>query len=111
MFQFSLLTEISICKKPVPVIDFPKKSSDPDEIAQSQFDRRVITAPYDGIISVVDANHGEWTRPDEMMVEVLDTARWRIETKNVGELQIGLVAFGQKVQVKANAFKSEILVD
>jgi multidrug efflux pump subunit AcrA (membrane-fusion protein) len=80
------------------------------EIAQSQFDRMVITAPYDGIISVVDANQGEWARPDEMMVEVLDTARWRIETKNVGELQIGQVALGQEVQVKVNAFKNETLV-
>ena len=80
------------------------------EIAQSQFDRMVITAPNDGIISVVDANQGEWAAPGEMMVEVLDTARWRIETKNVGELQIGLVALGQKVQVNVNAFKGETLV-
>jgi multidrug efflux pump subunit AcrA (membrane-fusion protein) len=80
------------------------------EIAQSQFDRMVIIAPYDGIISVVDANPGEWARPDEMMVEVLDTARWRIETKNVGELQIGQVALGQVVQIKVNAFKNKTVV-
>ncbi len=43
------------------------------------------------------------------MVAVLDTTRWRIETKNVGELQIGQIQIGQEVQVSVNAFKSEPL--
>ena len=47
--------------------------------------------------------------PGEMMVEVLDTSRWRIDTKNVGELQIGQIEIGQAVQVSVNAFKNEIL--
>ncbi len=36
-------------------------------------------------------------------------SRWRIETKNVGELQIGRVRVGQEVLVWVNAFRDETL--
>jgi multidrug resistance efflux pump len=78
-------------------------------ILQAQGDQMIITAPYDGVISIVRASQGEWAIPGEMIVAVLDTSRWRIETKNVGELQIGQVQIGQAVQVSVNAFKSEAL--
>jgi multidrug resistance efflux pump len=79
------------------------------EIIQSQIDKMVISAPFDGIISIAQAKQGEWAAPGEMMVEVLDTSRWRIETKNVGELQIGQIEIGQEVRVSVNAFKQEVL--
>lgn len=47
--------------------------------------------------------------PGELMVEVLDDSRWRIETRNVGELQIGQIHIGQEVQVLVNAFNNETL--
>ena len=40
---------------------------------------------------------------------MLDTSRWQLETKNVGELQIGQIEIGQDVQVSINAFKDEAL--
>ncbi len=43
------------------------------------------------------------------MVELLDVSRWRIETKNVGELQIARVQVGHEVQVRVNAFRDETL--
>lgn len=79
------------------------------KIIQSQIDKMVITAPFDGLTSVVSANQGEWASPGEMMVEVMDTSHWKIETKNVGELQIGQIEVGQEVQVWVNAFKDEAL--
>ena len=79
------------------------------EILGAQVGKMIITAPFDGIVSIVRASPGEWAIPGEMMVEVLDTSRWRIETKNVGELQIGGIQIGQEVQVSVNAFKSETL--
>ena len=36
-------------------------------------------------------------------------SRWRTETKNVGELQIGRARVGQEVQVRVNAFRDETL--
>ncbi len=79
------------------------------DIERAQSGNMVITAPFDGIISKVRANQGQWATPGEMMVEVLDTSRWRIETKNVGELQIGQIRVGQEVQVSVNAFNTETL--
>ena len=79
------------------------------EIAQSQLDKMIISAPFDGIIAVLEAHPGEWAEPGEMMAEVLDTSRWQIETKNVGELLIGQIAVGQEALVTVNAFKDETL--
>ena len=79
------------------------------EILQAQVDNMIITAPFDGLISRVRASQGEYAMPGEMMVEVLDTSGWLIETKNVGELQIGQIKIGQEVQVSVNAFNGEVL--
>jgi multidrug resistance efflux pump len=79
------------------------------EVTQSQADKMMITAPFAGVISTVRAKQGQWAAPGEMMVEVLDTSRWRIETKNLSELQIGQIHIGQEVQATVNAFKSETL--
>ena len=79
------------------------------EIVQANIELMFIAAPYDGIVSIVRAKQGEWANPGELMVELLDTSRWQIETKNVGELQIGQIEIGQEVQVSVNAFKRETL--
>ena len=79
-----------------------------DEI-KSQIDKMIIIAPYDGIISRVPAKQGEWAIPGEIMIELMDTSGWKIETKNVGELQIRRIEIGQAVKVTVNAFKDEKL--
>ncbi len=68
-----------------------------------------LTAPFDGIIAAVHLNVGEWAAPGTPIVELLDVSRWRIETKNVGELEIGRVQVGQDVTVRINAFRGETL--
>ena len=40
---------------------------------------------------------------------MLDVSGWRVETKNVSELQIGRVEIGQPVKVWVNAFQNETL--
>jgi len=79
------------------------------DLVRSQIDQMAISAPFDGVISTVQAQQGEWAAAGELMVEVLDTSRWRIETKNVGELQIGQIQIGQEVTVSINAFNNEAL--
>jgi HlyD family secretion protein len=76
---------------------------------KSQIDKMIITAPFDGVISRVPAKQGEWAIPGEIMIELMDTSGWKIETKNVGELQIGRIEIGQAVKVTVNAFKDEEL--
>ena len=79
------------------------------EAAQTDLARAVLLAPFDGVVSAVPASVGEWAAPGATVVELLDVSRWRIETKNVGELQIGRVRVGQEILVRVNAFRDETL--
>ncbi len=79
------------------------------ETAQAGLARATLLAPFDGVASTVPASVGEWATPGATIVELLDVSRWRIETKNVGELQIGRVQVGQEVLVRVNAFRDETL--
>jgi HlyD family secretion protein len=77
--------------------------------AQADLEQAILEAPFDGVASVVPVSLGEWAAPGATVVELLDVSRWRIETKNVGELQIARVRVGQEVQVRVNAFRDQTL--
>jgi len=79
------------------------------EAAQESLVRATLVAPFDGIISAVPVSVGEWVSPEAPVVELIDVSRWRVETKNVGELQIAQVREGQGAIVRVNAFQSEPL--
>jgi HlyD family secretion protein len=79
------------------------------ETAQADLARAILRAPFDGVISTVQIREGEWATPSATAVELLDVSRWRVETKNVGELQIAGVRVGQKARVQVNAFRDETL--
>ena len=78
-------------------------------VAKNNLARVTLKAPIDGLVSEVYVAAGEWAQPGAPVVEVLDVSRWRIETRNVGEMQIGRVRVGQKVNVRVNAFHDEVL--
>ena len=78
-------------------------------IAEENLARTTLVAPFDGIIAAVHVNVGEWAAPGAPVIELLDVSRWRIETKNVGELEIARVQVGQNVEVRINAFRDELL--
>jgi multidrug resistance efflux pump len=77
--------------------------------AQADLERATLEAPFDGVVSAVPVSLGEWVAPGATVVELLDVSRWRIETKNVGELQIARVRVGQEARVRVNAFRDETL--
>jgi HlyD family secretion protein len=79
------------------------------EAAQTDLARAILQAPFGGVISAVSVGMGEWAAPGATVVELLDVSRWRVETKNVGELQIARVRVGQEVLVRVNAFRDEPL--
>jgi HlyD family secretion protein len=79
------------------------------EMAQADLARATLAASFDGIVAVVPLEVGEWAVPGATVVELLDVSRWRVETKNVGELQIARVRVGQEVNVRVNAFRDETL--
>jgi multidrug resistance efflux pump len=68
-----------------------------------------LRAPFDGVISTVYLSPGEWGAAGAPVAELLDTTRWHVETRNVGELQIARVKVGQEVLVRVNAFRDETL--
>jgi HlyD family secretion protein len=79
------------------------------EAARSDLERAMLKAPFDGIVSAVEISHNEWAAPGAQGIELLDVSEWRVETKNVGELQIARVKAGQEVRVRVNAFQGETL--
>ncbi len=79
------------------------------EAARSDLERATLKAPFDGIVSAVEISPNEWAAPGAQAVELLDVSEWRVETKNVGELQIARVKVGQEVRVRVNAFQGETL--
>jgi len=79
------------------------------ESAQADLARATLSAPFDGVVSAVPVRVGEWAAPGATVVELLDLSRWRVETKNVGELQIARVRVGQEVLARVNAFRDETL--
>ena len=79
------------------------------EATQADLAHATLAAPFDGVVSAVLVRAGEWASPGATVVELLDVSRWRIETKNVGELEIARVRVGQEVMVRVNAFRDETL--
>jgi HlyD family secretion protein len=88
--------------------DYGKFSAASDDSAVLP-NEMVITAPFDGIVAALHFNEQEWVNPGEAVIELQDVSRWRVETKNVSELQIGRIAIGQEVNATVNAFRNDIL--
>jgi HlyD family secretion protein len=68
-----------------------------------------LRAPFDGVVSALPVNVGEWAAPGTTVVELLDVSRWRVETRNVGELEIARVRVGQEALVRVNALPGQML--
>jgi multidrug resistance efflux pump len=68
-----------------------------------------LRAPFDGVVSAVFFSPGEWASAGTPVVELLDTSGWRVETRNVGELEIGQVHVGQEAVVRVNALPGQSL--
>ncbi len=79
------------------------------EAAQTQLGQLTLRAPSNGVISAIHIAEGEWVVPGAVVLEMLDVSSWLVETKNVGELQIGQVKTGQEVQVRFNAFQGDVV--
>lgn len=79
------------------------------EQVQWQMERAEIRAPFGGIISAVYLSSGEWATAGAPGVEILDTARWVVETRNVSELSIGKVRVGQEAEVQILALDNEVV--
>ncbi len=68
-----------------------------------------LRAPFDGVISAVYLHPSEWGGPGVPVVEIIDTTRWYVETRNVSELTIGQVQVELEAQVQVLALRGETL--
>lgn len=69
----------------------------------------VIDAPFDGVISAIHAQPGEFANAGQAVIEVSDTSRWLVETNNVSELNISRIAIGQPVEVRVIVLPDQVL--
>jgi multidrug resistance efflux pump len=78
------------------------------ELAVEQLERRLdgvqVRAPFAGVVSAVHSVPGEWCAAGAPVVALVDTSRWYVETRNVGELAIGQMSVGQEATVQVMAF-------
>jgi HlyD family secretion protein len=79
------------------------------EQLQWQLRRTQIRAPFDGVVSAVYLTMGEWAAAGMSVVELIDTGRWIVETRNVSELNIGKIRAGQNAEVQILALGNERL--
>jgi len=79
------------------------------QATQADLAHATLLAPFDGLVAAVLASVGEWAAPGAPAVELLDVSRWRVETRNVSELDIAHVRVGQEALVRVNAFRDQTL--
>ena len=68
-----------------------------------QIERATLHAPFDGVVSAVHVHPGEWVVAGTSVLELVDTSRWYVETRNVSELDIGRIQVGQQAVVEVLA--------
>ena len=76
---------------------------------EQQLQDATLRAPFNGVISAVYLHRGEWAQAGAPVVEIIDTGRWRVETKNVSELDIARIKIGQEAIVRVMAFQNEVV--
>ena len=68
-----------------------------------------LYAPVNGTISAVHIHPGEWAAEGMPVVEVIDTGRWTVETRNVSESEIGRIRIGQEAEVQVLALGGQVV--
>lgn len=69
--------------------------------AEARLDKFVITAPFDGVVSVANINNGTLVRAGQKLGEFLSTAEYELEAA-ISINDIELVNIGDSVQLKSN---------
>ncbi|MFC1975169.1 HlyD family secretion protein [Chloroflexota bacterium] len=75
---------------------------------EHQLQGATVLAPFDGIVSAIHLHPGEWGQAGTPVVEMIDTTRWLVETKNVSELDIGRIEIGQEAIIQVTALNETI---
>jgi HlyD family secretion protein len=83
--------------------------------AEKDLDNAVITSPFDGIITRLDAEVGETVvvgtlnNPGSVIMEIADLTKMLLKTR-IDEANIAPVSQGQKAKVFVNAFPDQVFI-
>jgi HlyD family secretion protein len=75
---------------------------------QSDLTNLELKAPFDGTVTQVNRHTGEWTVPGQPVLALADLANLRVETTDLSERDIPLVAAGQAVTVTIKALNQNV---
>lgn len=78
------------------------------DVAKANLSDALITAPFDGSISLLSADVGQVVIPGEQIVQMGDPSRLQVETTDLAEVDVAKVAAGQAVNVSVDAFPGKI---
>ncbi len=77
---------------------------------KSNLEKRIITAPFSGTVTVQDAEVGEIVSSADRLIKLISSNAFQIETF-VPEINIGDIRVGNLAQVTLDAFGSDVLFD
>lgn len=77
--------------------------------AQAALKGLLITAPFDGTISRINYQIGEWVMPGQVILVIADFSHMHIETTDLSERDVPQVKVGQQVSVQVKALNQKIV--
>lgn len=75
--------------------------------AQNSLADTELVAPFDGTVTNVNLEVGEFVGPGAPVITLGDTSRWYVETDDLSEIDITAVAVGQPVVVTVDAMPGQ----
>jgi RND family efflux transporter MFP subunit len=79
------------------------------DLAELALQKAVLKAPFDGVVSKLDIEPGEYVAPQLPIITLLDDSTFRIEV-DVDEADIGWVQPGQEVGLNLDSFPGKTLI-
>ena len=77
--------------------------------AQATLADLVLAAPFDGVISEVHINPSEWVAPGSPVLLIADLDHLRVETTDLGEIDVAKIAVGDTAIVTLDALPELVL--
>jgi RND family efflux transporter MFP subunit len=67
--------------------------------AQEAIADRELVAPFDGVISEIDVNSGEWVAPGRPLIQIGNLDQLQVETTDLGEKDVARIEIGDHVMI------------
>ncbi len=78
--------------------------------ARAMFQKTIITAPFDGVVTKVDIKEGEISSPNTPIIGILNDGEYQIETF-VSENDVAKLLVGQKASVNLDSYGRDVVFE